>query len=171
MDATLTEPFKTLNRRGATLAAVLSLLALALPVGAMAGADVGINGVESGTFRVLGPCSSGLLLEVTGTGRAAYVGEYSGRYRECFDPATGLVVDGSFTLTTANGDTVFGTFTGQAVPDGGAGVHYDDPGVITGGTGRFTDARGSINTRGIADLASGEYSGTIDGQLSRSESQ
>lgn len=169
MYATLTEPFKKLSRRGATLAAVLSLLALALPVGAMAAGDIGINGVESGTFRVLGPCSSGLLLEVTGTGHAAYVGEYSGHYRECFDPATGIVADGSFTLTTANGDTVFGTFTGQAVPDSGSGVHYDDPGVITGGTGRFADARGSINTRGVADLATGEYSGTIDGQLSRPE--
>lgn len=156
-----------LNRRGATLAAMLALVALALPIGAVAAAEIRIDGVESGTFHVLGSCSDGLLLEVTGSGRATYLGEYSGRYRECFDPSTGVVAGGSFTLTTANGDTVFGTFTGRALPAGGSNVEYDDPGVISGGTGRFTDAGGSINTRGIADLATGEYNGTLDGSVSR----
>jgi hypothetical protein len=116
---------------------------------------------------VLGSCTNGLLLEVTGTGHAAYLGEYRGQYRECFDPSTGLVGDGSFTLTTTSGDTVFGTYTGQAVPADGSNVHYDDPGVITGGTGRFTDPGGSINTAGIANLATGEYRGTVSGSVSR----
>ena len=161
--------FKKVNRGTATLA-VLVLLALALSIGAAAAAEVGVDGTESGTFRVLGPCGNGLLLEVTGTGRATLLGAYSGRYRECFDPATGLVAGGSFTLTSANGDTVSGTFTGQAVPTGESSVQYDDPGVITGGTGRFTGARGSINTSGIADLSTGTYEGTVGGTVSRSAS-
>lgn len=158
---------KKVNRRATTLAAVLVLVALTLPIGAVAAAGIRVDGAESGTFHLLGSCSNGLLLEVNGTGHAAYLGDYSGRYRECFDPATGVVADGSFTLTTANGDAVFGTFTGQAVPAGEWSVHYDDPGVITGGTGRFTDAGGAITTDGIANLATGEYNGTLSGSVSR----
>jgi hypothetical protein len=154
------------NRRAATFAAMLVLVALAVPLTAVGAAGIGVGGVERGTFQVLGSCTDGLMLEVTGTGHATYLGEYRGRYRECFDPSTGLVGDGSFTLTTRSGDTVFGTYTGQAVPADGSNVHYDDPGSITGGTGRFTDAGGSIDTAGIADLATGEYRGTLSGSMS-----
>jgi hypothetical protein len=157
----------SMNRRAAWLAAMIVLLALALPIGAVATVGIGVDGVENGTFQVLGTCNNGLLLQVTGTGHATYLGDYRGQYRECFDPSTGLVVDGSFTLTTANGDTVFGTFTGQAIPTDESNVHYDDPGVITGGTGRFTGASGSMNTAGIANLATGQYSGTLSGSMSR----
>ena len=157
----------SLNRRAAAIAAMLVVIALALPIGAAAATALRVDGVESGTFQILGPCTNGLLLEVTGVGHATYLGDYSGRYRECFDPSTGVVASGSFTLTTSNGDTVFGTFTGQAVPAGGSDVQYDDPGVITGGTGRFSDAGGSITTSGIADLASGDYNGTVSGSVSR----
>jgi hypothetical protein len=117
------------------------------------------------------PCSNGLLLEVTGSGHATYLGDYRGDYLECFDPSTGLVTDGSFSLTTTNGDTVFGTYTGQAVPGDGADVHYNDPGVITGGTGRFANASGSINTAGTANLATGTYNGALFGSVSRPVSQ
>jgi hypothetical protein len=146
---------------------MLVLIALAVPLGALGASGIGVDGVESGTFQVLGFCTNGLLLEVTGSGHATYLGDYRGQYRECFDPSTGLVGDGSFTLTTTSGDTVFGTYTGQAVPAAGSNVHYDDPGVITGGTGRFTGASGSINTAGIANLATGEYNGTLSGSISR----
>jgi hypothetical protein len=167
---TLFASMKKVNRRATTLAAVFVLVALALPIGASAAAGIRVDGAESGTFQVLGSCSNGLILEVSGTGHSTYLGDYSGRYRECFDPATGVVADGSFTLTTTNGDMIFGTFTGQAVPAGEWSVHYDDPGVITGGTGRFTGASGSINTGGIANLATGEYNGTLSGSVSRPES-
>ena len=99
-----------------------------------------------------------MTLEVTGTGHSTMLGNYSGRYRECFDPATGAVTGGTFTLTAANGDKVFGTFSGQARPtDDPTVVTYDDPGVITGGTGRFADAGGTMTTSGLANLATGEY--------------
>jgi hypothetical protein len=105
---------------------------------------------------------------VTGTGHSTKLGNYTGHYRECFDPATGAVTGGTFTLTAANGDKVFGTFDGQARPtDDPTVVRYDDPGVITGGTGRFADAGGSLTTSGLANLATGEYTGTITGSVSR----
>ena len=148
---------------------LLLLSALALPMQASADDQLPLKGSESGTFQLLGPCeASGMILEVTGTGHATKLGSYSGRYRECLDPATGAVTSGTFTLTAANGDKVFGTYSGQAVPtDDPNVVNFKDPGVITGGTGRFAGAGGTMTTSGLANLATGEYKGTIAGGVSR----
>ncbi|HET8949068.1 MAG TPA: hypothetical protein VFN44_01115 [Solirubrobacteraceae bacterium] len=150
------------------LIALLVLPALALPMQAAAKDRLPLEGSESGTFQLLGPCEAGgMTLEVNGTGHASGIGDYSGHYRECFDPATGAVTAGTFTLTAANGDEIFGTFGGQARPtDDPTVVAYDDPGVITGGTGRFADAGGTVTTSGLANLATGEYTGTITGRVS-----
>jgi hypothetical protein len=159
---------KTQKIRGVTaLIGLLVLMTLALPVHALAGDQISLKGSETGTFQVLGPCETGgLALEVTGTGHATFIGSYAGQYHECFDPATGAVTGGSFTLTAENGDTLYGTYAGQAVPSG-ASVSYDDPGVITGGTGRFAGATGIANTTGVANLATGEYQGAISGSVTR----
>lgn len=159
--------------RGATgrraLIGLLMLPALALPATAAANDRLPLSGSESGTFQLLGPCEAGgTMLEVSGTGHSSVLGDYTGHYLECFDPATGAVAGGTFTLTAANGDKVFGTFGGQAVPTDDPGVvAYDDPGVITGGTGRFAGAGGSVTTSGRANLATGGYSGTLTGSVSR----
>lgn len=88
-------------------------------------------------------------------------------YRECLLPATGAVTGGTFTLTAANGDALFGTYAGQAAPTGDPTViAFDDPGVITGGTGRFAGASGTLTQHGVADLASGEYTATLSGDVS-----
>ena len=150
-----------------TLIALLALPALALPMQAAAADQPPLKGAESGTFQLLGPCETGgVVLEVTGTGQSTQLGHYSGRYRECLDPATGAVTAGTFTLTAANGDKVFGTYSGQASPtDDPTVVAYDDPGVITGGTGRYAGASGTMTTSGHANLATGEYEGTITGSV------
>ena len=152
------------------LLALLVLPALALPMQATAKDRLPLKGSESGTFRLLGPCETGgIVLEVTGTGHSTRLGTYSARYRECLDPATGAVTNGTFTLTAADGDTVFGTFSGQSGPTADPGiVTYDDPGVITGGTGRFAGAIGTADTSGHADMATGEYHGVLTGSVSRS---
>jgi len=155
--------------RRQALIGLLVLPALALPMQAAAKDRLPFEGSESGTFRLLGPCeTSGMSLEVSGTGHSTELGNYSGHYRECFDPATGAVTGGTFTLTAANGDELVGTFGGQARPtDDPNVIEYEDPGVITGGTGRFAHAGGNMTTSGLANLATGEYSGTITGNLSR----
>ena len=155
------------NRKA--LIGLLVLPALALPMQAAAKDLLPLEGSESGTFRILGPCETGgMALEVTGTGHTTQLGSYTGHYRECFDPATGAVTGGTFTLTAANGDKLFGTFNGQARPtDDPNVVSYDDPGVISGGTGRFADAGGTMTTSGLANLATGDYTGTITGTVAR----
>ena len=157
----------TLKRR--TLIALLIVPALALPVQAAANDRAPLKGSEGGTFTMPGPCEAGgIVVDVVGSGQSTQLGDYSGHYRECLDPATGAVTAGTFTLTAANGDKIFGTYSGQATPTEDPGVvNFQDPGVITGGTGRFADARGTLTTSGLANLATGEYTGTLSGSLSR----
>jgi hypothetical protein len=154
--------------RSQMLMALLALVALTVPMRAAAADRVPLKAAETGTFQLLGPCqTSGIIVDVTGSGHATHLGAFSTHYRECFDPATGAVTDGSFTLTAANGDTIFGTYGGQVSPTRDATVFaYDDPGVITGGTGRFAGASGIVGTSGVVNLATGEYSGAITGSLS-----
>jgi len=152
-----------------TLIGLLVLPALALPMQASAKDRLPLKGSESGTFQLLGPCETGgMTLEVHGTGHGTQLGNYSADYRECLDPTTGAVTAGTFTLTAANGDKVFGTFSGQALPTNDPNViTYEDPGVITGGTGRFASARGTMTASGHADMATGDYMGSMTGSVSR----
>lgn len=148
---------------------LILLPALALSTQASAADQPPLKGSEAGTFQMLGPCEAGgVIIDVTGSGHAAQLGDYGSHYHECLDPATGAVTGGTFTLTAANGDEVFGTFSGQAVPtDTPNVIKFDDPGVITGGTGRFEGAGGSFAGSGLANMATGEYTGTITGHVSR----
>ena len=156
------------SKRYTILGALLVLPALALPMQAAADAKLPFKGSETGTFRMLACETGGVIVDVTGTGHATQLGKYSAHYHECLDPATGAVTDGTFTLRAANGDKVFGTYSGQAVPtDDPNVVHFEDPGAITGGTGRFAGAGGTITQSGLANLATGEYTGTITGTMSR----
>jgi hypothetical protein len=154
--------------RSQTLIGLLVLVALALPMHAAAADRVPLKAAETGTFQLLGPCeTSGIVVDVTGSGHATHLGDFTTHYRECFVAATGAVTDGSFTLTAANGDMIFGTYGGQVSPTGDSTVFaYEDPGVITGGTGRFAGASGIVGTSGVVNLATGEYSGTITGSVS-----
>ena len=160
-----------LTKKGLRRHAAIGLLvvpALALPMQAAAADQLPVKGSEAGTFQLLGPCDvGGVIVEVTGTGHSTQLGDYSGRYRECLIPATGAVTDGTFTLTAASGDKIFGTYGGQAQPtQDPTVVRYDDPGTITGGTGRFANASGDVTQSGLANLATGEYKGTITGSVS-----
>jgi len=154
--------------RRQTLVGLLVLVALALPMRAAAADQVPFKAAETGTFQLLSPCeTSGIVVDVTGSGHATHLGDFTTHYRECFVPATGAVTNGSFTLTAANGDMVFGTYGGQVSPTGDSNVFsYEDPGVITGGTGRFAGASGIVDTSGVVNLATGEYGGTITGSVS-----
>jgi hypothetical protein len=76
-----------------------------------------------------------------------------------------LSVFGSFTMTAANGDQVFGTFEAVGTIDFPA-VTFVGQYVIEGGTGRFANATGSGTTIGIGSLLPplgivGSLSGTI----------
>jgi hypothetical protein len=70
---------KTGLRRRA-LIGLLVVPALALPMQAAADDQLPLKGAETGTFQLLGPCdTSGIIIDVTGTGHSTLLGDYSGQ--------------------------------------------------------------------------------------------
>ncbi len=89
-----------------------------------------------------------------------------GRYRfiasELDNLATGDVY-GTFILTTRNG-AIFGTYTGFATPGASpTALTYLVGGAISGGSGRFAGATGTIVFDGGGDLATGALHDTLFG--------
>jgi len=89
-----------------------------------------------------------------------------GRYAAQFN-GTVNVLDGTgtgnFTFTAANGDQLFATFLGLGVGDPIASI--TETLTITGGTGRFAGASGTLVVRRTLDLTTGVSSGSIDGSI------
>lgn len=107
-----------------------------------------------------------VLAQDFGMGRAADLGKYSLVARQLIHLDTLAVRDGSFALTAANGDTIHGTYAGQAAPGKVSGViSFKASGPVTGGTGRFAGATGHLTFIGSADLGTGEFSETVTGTL------
>ncbi|HEU0246783.1 MAG TPA: hypothetical protein VFR38_06810 [Gaiellaceae bacterium] len=154
-----------LSRAGLAIAALTA--ALALPLGALAGSQVPLEGADAGGF---GPgdhsCAPGYdSLDIDGTGNATHVGTYAYHADECFSGAT-LLFDGSFTITAANGDTVVGTYSGVVPSIDFPVAVYEQGAEITGGTGRFAGASGEFHVSGLANLATGAYSQALSGVVS-----
>jgi hypothetical protein len=82
-------------------------------------------------------------------------------------PPTDLV-EGEFTYTFRAGDSITGTYTGRVDAGAAPGMFLGTENlVITGGTGRFVGASGSIVSMGELLLANGQgmFSGAIDGTI------
>ncbi|MFO0889939.1 MAG: hypothetical protein U0790_12470 [Isosphaeraceae bacterium] len=87
---------------------------------------------------------------ITGTGRGSPFGKLTFSATETIDfvsiPGTAVVTDGEFVITAADGSQLFATYDGTGVPD------PDNPGFVigeatatlTGGTGRFRCASGTV---------------------------
>lgn len=89
------------------------------------------------------------------------------------DLATLSINAAPFTITTENGDTLVGTYTGIAprVPGSQSKLMYYVSGPITSGTGRFAGLGGAIAFFGSADLATGEFSDIVVGSYLQSRRQ
>jgi hypothetical protein len=90
------------------------------------------------------------------------------------DLATGALTEGTFKIVAANSDEIQGTYTGVAVYDAEHPdllAHGTATFVITGGTGRFAGATGSINATFLETFddpswASAGVVWTLDGSVS-----
>jgi hypothetical protein len=106
-----------------------------------------------------------LSVHLTGTGNATHLGNYAATFDFRIDlrtPTSPAV--GSFTLTAADGDSIFGDLVGRAsIADGVATVV--ETATITGGTGRFTEATGSFTIARTVVQATGISSGSFDGTI------
>lgn len=112
-----------------------------------------------------------------GEGEATHLGKFTEERTHCFTPPDhpafqGEVIhDGAYTLTAANGDTLWGTYGGELQPTefGEAGpvkgiitVHA----TVDGGTGRFEGAQGEHTVVGDYDLVADEGWFELEGWLS-----
>ncbi len=79
-------------------------------------------------------------------------------------PTTAMVVSGNFALTAANGDLLQGNYNGGEA-DFAQGV-YTLESDFTGGTGRFTEATGSVHTDGQINIAAGTFAARVFGRIS-----
>lgn len=157
----------------------ISIVVLALIIGQAAlanlafGADeVPFKGSDRGGFQLPGACPGGNLerVVINGTGHATQLGAYAYAATECFDPVSGAFA-GSSTLTAANGDALTGTYEGQVSVTGDPNViAYEEELEVTGGTGRFAGATGTLQVAGLANLLTLEYNQTLTGTLSRPQS-
>lgn len=100
-------------------------------------------------------------------------GTFSHSFATTFTSATTFTVSGSETFTAANGDQFFTTFTGTGTLDGALNAVVTGVATITGGTGRFADASGTLTSTSNAEPISqvgttlvNRTTFTVDGRIS-----
>jgi hypothetical protein len=106
----------------------------------------------------------------TATGIGTHVGRFTWESEEfanfCANPA-GIAVIGSFVMTAANGDLLYGVYTTLGEFDAAGNLIIHGTYELDGGTGRFADATGSGDIDAIGFLTAGlpvfgTLAGTID---------
>jgi hypothetical protein len=107
----------------------------------------------------------GAVHHLTGTGNGTHLGRFTYAADITVDGETGDGV-GSVIWTAANGDEVHADTHGAIVQFDFPTITLRETQVITGGTGRFSRAAGTILVNRALDLlthhTAGSYSGTID---------
>lgn len=113
---------------------------------------------EGDTFG--GRCStpSQWISTSSGTGVISHLGAVSWVTEHCFQLGTGTFGDARLVITAANGDRVYGTYDGVMTGE----TTFAETLTITGGTGRFAGASGTVDETGWFDPVTGymEVTGT-----------
>ena len=117
-----------------------------------------------------------LIGQITGSGYSTELGAVGIRATDCFVPTDATGTSFAFatkpgtvvTLTTANGDQLFGSYAGTAT---GAPAPIESISAnltISGGTGRYLNASGSANIEGVENIGTMPAVGVlvISGRLS-----
>jgi hypothetical protein len=156
--------------RSHKLVLILVLVALAVPTTALADDGTRVkrfHGSDSGTF-VITPTGDPdvVFTEDVATGKANKgIGRYTVVASEFVNLATLEITGGAWTITSRKG-TLVGTYAGSASPTSDpAVITFHVTGPITGGTGRFAGASGTIVFDGVANLATGALSDKVSGAL------
>ena len=101
----------------------------------------------------------------TGGGIASHLGRFTVAWEFTVNLADGTG-SGPVRYTAANGDEIFATVVGQSEPTATPGVfHIVEIQTVTGGTGRFTGAKGSFTVDRLVDLTTGLTSGSFHGTI------
>ena len=101
---------------------------------------------------------------VEAAGIATHLGKFTFTELVTVNTATGMG-SGIFLFTAANGDTVFGTGTGQATFTPPNVLTIEENAIITGGTGRFAEATGTFTAtrlkNTVTNVTTASFTGTI----------
>ena len=133
----------------AGLVLALAVLGPSAALGKAGGTDRPVKGTTSGT--VTGKLGSPLGITIDLSGVATHLGKYSVHVDAVGVISGGeVLVDGTFTVVAANGDQLTGTTTFTSPLSQLAEVHTTTAFLtITGGTGRFADASGTITSQNL----------------------
>ena len=114
------------------------------------------------TYEVTFPT---LFVNASGSGKATQLGRYTVSYQvEVNIPTISGIASAQF--VAANGDSLFAEGLGQAAETGTPGVvTLVEMYTITGGTGRFEGASGTITVERVLDQGTGETFGTLNGKI------
>ena len=111
-----------------------------------------------------------ILARDTAQGELTHIGRYTMNAQEFINLNNLEITGGAFTITTANGDTLTGVYSGTGkLSNTPTVITYDVAGPITGGTGRFRNATGLILFLGTADLATNTFTDQVTGLIVGSE--
>lgn len=155
---------------------VVALLAAALPVAAGNSTERPINEDLSGyllslemsptfpggdTFDERCSRPSQWVSTSAGSGVMSHLGRVSWTLEHCYQLFAGTFSDAEVVITAPNGDQLWGTFDGIMTSE----TTFAETLIITGGTGRFTGASGSIEETGWFDPVTGYMEVTGAGSI------
>ena len=146
------------------LMAGILLVTLAGPVAA---ADqVPFRGTLAGTASITPLTPPMVAVRIDATGTATYLGRFTLEAPHVVNQAT-LTAVGTYLITAANGDTITADLAGTAtMVDPPNVISITETATVTGGTGRFAGATGSIQVERIFNRATGVTTGTLSGWIS-----
>jgi len=119
--------------------------------------------LESHETDTYDPATNSLIVHLQGTGVASHIGHFTVLDDGFANLSTGSG-GGRVTFTAANGDSFTATETGSGVIEGHFADVTDDA-TITGGTGRFAGATGTLIILKRVDIATGLSSGSFEGTI------
>jgi hypothetical protein len=148
----------------ATLIAGALLVALAGPVSA--GDQLPFKGELAGTASITPLGGPIVAVEIEATGTATYLGRFTLRAPHVVNQTT-LTATGTYLITAANGDTITADLAGTAtMVEPPNVISISETATVTGGTGRFAGATGSIAVERIFNRATVVTTGTLRGWIS-----
>lgn len=155
--AIFTTGFTSLTQNGFRLVAIIGFL---LPAIFSDAAELPFKGRIDGSF-ITSPTADPTV--VTSEAHAVGLATHTGAFRKVTSDVVNIVtgeVEGTFTMTTANGDLLMGVYSGYSIPTPDGTFSWVLNATFTGGTGRFVAATGDF-----VFVAEGEYV-IVDGNIS-----